>query len=53
MSNFGVSVAISGPTALVGAYYDDVNANIDQGSAYVFTSGTPTFHSLYLPLIMK
>ncbi|MBV6495985.1 MAG: hypothetical protein DCC44_09955 [Acidobacteria bacterium] len=34
--NFGVSVAISGSTAIVGAYNDDVGANPDQGSAYVF-----------------
>jgi len=39
--HFGHSVALSGDTALVGAYYDDVGANTDQGSAYVFTrSGT-------------
>jgi len=38
---FGCSVALSGDTALVGAYLDDVGANSDQGSAYVFTrSGT-------------
>ena len=38
---FGISVALSGDTALVGAYGDDVGANGDQGSAYVFTrSGT-------------
>ena len=38
---FGISVALSGDTALVGAYWDDVGANSDQGSAYVFTrSGT-------------
>ena len=38
---FGVSVALSGDTALVGAYGDDVGANSNQGSAYVFTrSGT-------------
>jgi uncharacterized repeat protein (TIGR01451 family) len=38
---FGYSVALSGDTALVGAYVDDVGANSDQGSAYVFTrSGT-------------
>jgi hypothetical protein len=37
---FGVSVALSGDTALVGAYYDDVTYN-NQGSAYVFMrSGT-------------
>jgi hypothetical protein len=34
---FGFSVAISGDTAVVGACYDDVGANADQGSAYVFT----------------
>ncbi|MFN8766708.1 MAG: fibronectin type III domain-containing protein [Lysobacteraceae bacterium] len=33
----GWSVAVSGDTALVGALYDDVGTNIDQGSAYVFT----------------
>jgi len=38
---FGYSVALSGNTALVGAIFDDINANNDQGSAYVFTrSGT-------------
>ncbi len=35
--NFGISVALSGDTALVGAYADDVGATSDQGSAYVFT----------------
>jgi len=34
--NFGYSVAISGDTALVGAYYDDTSAGEDSGSAYVF-----------------
>lgn len=39
--NFGRSVAIDGDTAVVGAYLDDVGANTDQGSVYVFTrSGT-------------
>ena len=33
---FGVSVAISGDTMVVGAPYDDVAANADQGSARVF-----------------
>ncbi len=32
----GVSVAVSGDTVFVGAYRDDVGANADQGSAYVF-----------------
>ncbi len=33
---FGVAVALSGDTALVGAYSDDIGANTAQGSAYVF-----------------
>ena len=34
---FGISVAISGDTAVVGAYWDDVGRKNAQGSAYVFT----------------
>jgi glutamine cyclotransferase len=34
--NFGSSVAISGNTIIVGAYADDIGANINQGSAYIF-----------------
>jgi len=34
--SFGISVAISGDTAIVGASTDDVGANVDQGSAYIF-----------------
>src|SRR5215470_5922056 len=34
---FGRSVAISGDTAIVGAYLDDTVANINQGVAYVYT----------------
>jgi FG-GAP repeat len=33
---FGSSVAIAGNTIVVGALADDVGANVDQGSAYVF-----------------
>lgn len=33
---FGISVAISGATALIGAEFDDTAAGIDAGSAYVF-----------------
>ncbi len=33
---FGRSVAISGDTAIVGVGYDEVGANVNQGSAYVF-----------------
>ena len=34
--NFGKALALSGDTALIGAYYDD-NNGVDAGSAYVFT----------------
>ena len=34
---FGFSVSLSGDTALVGAYRDDVQPLIDNGSAYVYT----------------
>ncbi|MDX2130505.1 MAG: FG-GAP repeat protein [Planctomycetota bacterium] len=41
IDSFGISVAISGDSAIVGAWFDDVGANTNQGSAYVFTrSGT-------------
>jgi hypothetical protein len=33
---FGFSVAVSGETVVVGAFGDDIGANMDQGSAYVF-----------------
>ncbi len=33
---FGESVALDRETALVGARFDDVGGNVDQGSAYVF-----------------
>jgi hypothetical protein len=41
--NFGISVALSGDTALVGAAYDDIGANADQGSAYIFTRSGATW----------
>src|SRR5262249_22798562 len=34
--NFGISVALSGDTLVVGAFGDDIGANGNQGSAYVF-----------------
>jgi hypothetical protein len=34
---FGLSVAISGESVIVGAPRNDVGANIDQGTAYIFT----------------
>jgi hypothetical protein len=39
---FGFSVAISGDTVVVGAEADDIGANSDQGSAYVFADVRPT-----------
>jgi hypothetical protein len=33
---FGYAVALSGDTAVIGVYQDDVGADVDQGSAYVF-----------------
>jgi hypothetical protein len=33
---FGYSVSVSGDTVVVGAYWDAVDANVNQGSAYVF-----------------
>ena len=38
---FGVNVALSGDTALVGAYQADVGANVDQGAAYVWPGVAP------------
>lgn len=35
--NFGVAVALSGDTAIVGAYFDDNAAGTGAGSAYVYT----------------
>ena len=34
---FGASVAVSGDTAVVGAYFDGTRGGVDAGSAYVFT----------------
>jgi hypothetical protein len=34
---FGTAVALSGDTLVVGANYDTIEANLNQGSAYVFT----------------
>ena len=33
---FGISVSISGDYAIVGAYWDDIGANTDQGSARIY-----------------
>ncbi|MCZ6445951.1 MAG: FG-GAP repeat protein [Planctomycetota bacterium] len=37
---FGISVAIRGATAIVGAYHDDDNGSLS-GSAYLFDSAAP------------
>ena len=37
---FGFDVAISGETAIVGAVWDDIGSNPDQGSAYIYQWGT-------------
>ncbi len=34
---FGIAVAMSGDTAVVGAFLDDIGVNANQGSAYVYT----------------
>ncbi|MDN5865360.1 MAG: hypothetical protein L0I62_09150, partial [Gammaproteobacteria bacterium] len=40
---FGVSVALDGATALVGAFFADVGGNNAQGAAYVFTETNGTW----------
>ncbi|MBN1976554.1 MAG: FG-GAP repeat protein, partial [Anaerolineae bacterium] len=47
--HFGDSAALSGDTALVGAFSDDVGANVDQGSAYFCKLMFP----VYLPLVLR
>ena len=41
--NFGIRVAVDGDTVVSGAWLDDVGANPDQGSAYVFTRAAETW----------
>jgi uncharacterized delta-60 repeat protein len=38
-AQFGVSVAVSGNTVVIGSNYDDITGNDNAGSAYVFTRG--------------
>ncbi len=40
---FGSYVAISGDTAVIGAFGDTVSTNVNQGSAYVFVRSGPTW----------
>jgi len=48
---FGWAVAVSGDTALVGAYGDDSGANSEQGAAYLFTGSAPAVFRAFLPLV--
>jgi hypothetical protein len=38
---FGIAVAVSGDTAVVGSYQDDLEGGVDAGSAYVFVRSGP------------
>ena len=40
---FGASVAVSGNTAVIGAWSLPIDSNLDQGAAYVFTSNGTTW----------
>jgi len=40
---FGYAVAVDGDTVVVGAYGDDIGANVEQGSVYVFTRNGATW----------
>jgi hypothetical protein len=42
-SEFGYSVGLSGTTLVVGAPYDEVGSNIEQGAAYVFVQSAGTW----------
>ena len=42
-SYFGNSVCISGDYVIVGAYYDDIGAHTDQGSAYLYRRAGTTW----------
>ena len=42
-NDFGLSVALSGATALVGAPHHTVGGNTDQGAAYVYTEANGTW----------
>jgi hypothetical protein len=48
--SFGLSVAVSGYTALVGAMSDDVGANANQGTVYLFVRGPA--QTGWLPLLL-
>jgi hypothetical protein len=47
---FGVSASISGDTIIIGASLDDVNANLDQGSAYTFIRTNETWMEISHPI---
>lgn len=41
--HFGKAISLNGETLVVGAEYDDIDANQNQGSAYVFKGSGPTW----------
>ena len=43
---YGVSVAIAGDYAIVGAYADDIGANTDQGSSTIYLRVGPEWQKL-------
>lgn len=43
LDNFGISVSISGVYAIVGAYNDDIGADNNQGSAYIYKRSGSTW----------
>ena len=49
---FGKSVALSGSTAVVGAFWADVGSSKDQGKVYFFQRRPPSF-KVYLPMITQ
>ena len=42
-ARFGLSVAVDGTTALVGSYFANVGAHVQQGAAYVFAHADGTW----------
>ncbi len=48
---FGNSAALSSATALVGALFDTVDGNPEQGSVYIYEFPLP--YALHLPLVMR
>jgi len=51
--HFGVSVALDGNVAVIGAWQDDIGTERDQGSGYIFTAATISISKLYEPVIVE